>query len=182
MKIFVIAQALGILGMAINVFSFQAKKQRTIILMQLFGSALFAANMLMIGAVTGGILNTIGIFRAFVYSNKDKIKNLKIWNIIFITLFVLSYFLAFFVAEKEANILNITVEILPVLAMIATTVSFAKTKAASVRKLGLVSSPLWLVYNIINLSIGGILCEVFNLISIVTAILRLYLHKSTDGV
>ena len=177
MKSFVIAQVLSILGMIMNAASFQAKKQKSIITVQLFGSLFFAVNMFMLSAVTGGLLNTIGIFRALVYSHKEKFRHLKIWNIFFITLFVLSYFAAFFIAKKEVTLLNLIIEILPVTAMIATTISFSKSEASSVGKLGLISSPSWLVYDLINFSIGGIICEALSLISIVTAIIRLDLKK-----
>ena len=41
-----------------------------------------------------------------------------------------------------------------------------------------VSSPAWLIYNIISLSIGAICCEVFSLISILVGLLRLDREKN----
>ena len=63
-----IAQAFGIIGMTMNVLSYQAKSQKSIISVQLFGSLFFSINMFMIGGGMGCLLNVIAIFRAITYS------------------------------------------------------------------------------------------------------------------
>ena len=63
-------------------------------------------------------------------------------------------------------------ELLPVIAMIASTISFRYSDAKTVRQYGLISSPLWLIYNIISFSVGAIICEILNLFSIVIGIFR----------
>ena len=176
-----IAQAFGILGMTMNVLSYQAKSQKSIISVQFFGSLFFSINMFMIGGGMGCLLNVIGIFRAITYSNKHRIKNLNLCNYIFFGLYVLSYILLFTVFRKEPTIRNFAVEILPLFAMAATTVSFAKKDSKSVRKMALISSPLWLTYNVINVSIGGIICEIFAIISAITAMLRFDVKRSNKN-
>ena len=173
------AQAFGIVGMTMNVVSFQAKKQKSIILFQLFGSLFFAINMFMIGGGMGCLLNVIGIFRALTYSNKEKIKNLKLCNYVFFALYVLSYVLLFTVFAKEPSVKNLIVEFLPLLAMIATTVGFARADSKSVRITALISSPAWLIYNVINVSLGGIICEILAIFSAITAMIRLDTKRST---
>ena len=81
---YIVAQAIGILGMAMNIVSYQAKKQKNIILIQFFGCLFFAINMFMLGAYTGAFLNAVGVLRSLTYANKEKIKNLNIFNVIFI--------------------------------------------------------------------------------------------------
>ena len=70
---FVIAQIIGILGMVMNIVSYQAKSKRNIILIQFFGCLLFTINMFMLKAYTGALMNLIGVIRAYTYANKDKI-------------------------------------------------------------------------------------------------------------
>ncbi len=53
--------------------------------------------------------------------------------------------------------------LLPVIAITATTVSFKIGSAKAIRRYGLVSAPLWLIYNIINVAIGAVVCEVLTL-------------------
>lgn len=181
MKFIAVAQTIGIAAMLANVLSYQAKKQKNLIIMQFFGSLLFAVNMFMLGAYTGAILNTVGIVRAVVYSNKNRIKKLGMANTVFISIYILSYILSFTVLGMSPTPTKLIIEVLPVIAMIATTVSFAKKSAADVRRLAFVSSPLWLVYNCINLSIGGIICEVLSLISLISAVLRLDAGEKNKG-
>ena len=70
----IIAQAIGILAMVFNILSYQGKKQKTVITLQLFGGLLFAVNFWMIGAKVGGILNVIAVIRALIFLFKDKLK------------------------------------------------------------------------------------------------------------
>jgi len=169
---FIIAQAFGIAGMALNAVSYQAKSQRAIILFQFFGGALFMINMFMLQAYMGALLNAIGVVRAAVYANKDKIKNLKLCCSLFLGAFLLSYAAVFTVFQKEFTPFNIIVELLPLAAMTAMTIAFSLPSAQTVRRFALFSSPCWLIYNCINLSVGGILCESFSIVSAITALIR----------
>ena len=169
----IIAQIIGIVAMMFNIFSYQGKKQRTVIAMHLFGATLFCINYLMLGAVVGGILNLLGIVRAVVFLFKDKLKaERKPWLIGFILSYITVYILNFTVFGKEVNAVNLIVELLPVIGMLALNIGFLLKSASGIRKCGLVSSPAWLIYNIVVGSWGGILCEVFTLISIFVGMFR----------
>lgn len=173
MKLLIIAQIIGVFGMVMNVVSYQAKTQKNILFIQFFGSLFFAINLFMLQAYTGALLNLVGVFRALIYANKEKIKNLKTVNFVFYAIYILSYILTFALFGKEVSLYNLIVEILPVIAMIAATISFTKKTAASIRKFAFISSPAWLIYNCFNFAIGGILCELFVLTSVIIAIFRL---------
>lgn len=170
----VIAQIIGLFAMAFNIFSYQQKTQRNAIAFQLGGSILFAVNYLMLGAVVGGILNAVGIVRALVFLNREKTKATHpAWLAGFTAVYLASYVLTFTVFGKEANAFNLIVEFLPVIGMAATTVSFRLTDARSIRRYGLISSPSWLVYNIVSMNLGAIICEVLSLGSIFIGMFRL---------
>ena len=175
---YIIAQTLGILAMAAIVLSFQCKNKNTRLFIQLVGNVLFAANFFMIGAYVGGLLNTIAIGRALVYLRKDRIKiPIRFVNFFFIFLYFVAYVLVFTVFGKEFTVANAIVELLPVIGMTALTFGFAGSNAKAVRLCSLINSPCWLIYNVINFSIGGILCEVFSLVSLFSAMLRLDFKK-----
>lgn len=177
----IIAQTVGIVAMALNILSYQMKKQKSIIVMQFFGAALFTVNMFMIGAIVGGFLNAVGAVRALIYSNKQKFRADKfIWVLGFGVLYLVSYALTFLVFDKEPTKLNLIIEFLPIIGMFATGIGFYLKEARSVRRAGLVSSPSWLVYNIFNFAIGGIICEILALISIITAMYRLDKKKDDN--
>lgn len=168
-----LAQLIGIVAMAMNILSFLQKKKRSILIMQLFGATLFTVNFFMLGAITGAMLNFIAIIRATVYANKERFHaEKKIWVFAFSTAFFIAYLLNFFALGKEPNARNLIVEFVPTIAMVVSTISFSMSGAAQVRKLALIVSPLWLIYNIINVAIGGALCEIFSICSVVIGMLR----------
>ena len=168
------AQIIGIVAMIFNIGSYQQKSQRAIITWQLFNTTLFTINFFMLGAYTGALLNAIGIIRAVVFLNKEKLKTDHIsWLIGFITVYILSYVLTFTVFKKDFTWGNAIVESLPVIGMTATTLAFRSKTAQSTRLFGLISAPTWLVYNIFAKSIGATLCAAFCLISILVGYARL---------
>lgn len=169
----IIAQVIGIIAMVFNILSYQGKKQSTVILLQLIGGTFFAINFLMLGATVGSILNIIAAIRAIVFLLKDKLKTDRLpWFIAFVASYVVVYILNFTVFGKEPTAFNLIVEVLPVVGMVALTIAFRMKNASDVRKFGLISSPAWLIYNIVVGSWGAIFCEVFTLGSILIGMLR----------
>lgn len=169
-----IAQIIGILAMIFNIISYQQKTRSRAIAFQLGGALFFCVNFLMLGAIVGGILNAVAAVRAIVFLNREKLQANRIgWLAGFVGVYLLSYILTFTAFGKEPTLVNLLVEVLPVIGMTATTISFRLTDAKAIRRYGLISSPCWLVYNIANFSIGAILCEVLSLCSIFVGILRL---------
>lgn len=169
----ILAQAIGIAAMFFNIMSFQQKTSKGAIGFQLFGAFLFSVNFFMLGAVVGGILNLVATVRAIVYLNREKLKTDHMgWLIGFISVFVLSYILSFTVFEKEFTLINALIELLPVIGMTAQTVGFRINTARAIRRLGLISSPAWLIYNIYNFALGAIICEVLSLGSILISMMR----------
>lgn len=169
-----IAQFIGILAMGFNILSYQQKTRNKAIAFQLCGGMLFAVNFLMLGALVGGILNVVAAVRAIVFLNRDKLQANRIgWLVGFTAVYIFSYILTFTAFGKAPSPANLLVEILPVIGMIATTVSFRLNDAKAIRRYGLISSPCWLIYNIANFSIGAIICEVLSLGSIFIGMLRL---------
>jgi len=173
-----LVQALGLIGMVMNLISFQLKEQKKLIRLQFFSSIVFTVHYLLLGATMGWILNMLGIGRAFVFSNKDKAwAQKKFWLPLFIAAFWIVYVLTFTVLGKEATIHNLLLELLPAIGMTCTTIGFRLENAAKVRLLSLSNAPTWLVYNIISGSIGGALTEIFCLISVVVGIIRLDIKR-----
>ena len=143
------------------------------IALQLIGGALFAVNFLMLGALVGGILNILATIRAIVFLFKDKLKADRLpWLFGFVASYIVVYILNFTAFGKEPTAFNLIVEVLPVIGMLALNIGFMLKNASDVRKCGLVSSPAWLIYNIIVGSWGAIACEALTLISIFVGMLR----------
>ncbi len=170
----IIAQAIGLVAMFFNLFSYQQKTRKGAIICQFFGTVLFTVNFFMLGAIVGALMNLIGAVRAVIFINKEKLKADHIgWFAGFTVIYFASYVLTFTVLDKEPTAVNFILEFLPIIGMIATTHSYRLTNAKAIRKFGLISSPVWLIYNIANFSVGAIICEVLSLASIIIGIIRL---------
>ncbi len=175
----IVAQAIGIIAAVLLIMSYQQRKQKNVILWQMAGQLLFTVNYLMLGITVGACLNALGFIRGIVYANREKFRaEKKIWVVVFISAALSVYALGFLAFGKEPTPFNLVMELLPVLAYAAVTIGFRATKSAASRRCGLVSSPLWLIYNITNVALGGVICEVFNLTSIIIGIIRLDIKRS----
>ena len=170
----IIAQIIGFAGLAMNCLSYQAKSKKNLIVIQLFGALFFVIHFGMLGAIMGCMLNSVAVLRSLLFANSEKMHaNHPAWLALFIAIYAGSYVLTFTVFEEALTIPNLLLQILPPVAMTFSTVSFRTKNAGTVRKLCLCCSPLWLIYNIFNFSISGILTESISIISIVTGIIRL---------
>lgn len=175
----IIAQVIGIFAMTCNILSYQQKTQKGVLCFQLAGGALFAVNFFMLGAIIGGLLNVIAFVRAILFIYKDKLHtDNTYWFVGFILVFLVCYALTFTAFQKEPTIINLIIELLPVIGMVALTIGFRMKDAKHIRLCGLISSPSWLIYNIIAFSVGAIVCEAISIVSIIVGFLRLDKKKN----
>jgi hypothetical protein len=82
------------------------------------------------------------------------------------------YVLTFTAFGKEPTAVNLIIEILPIVGMMASSIGYMLASSGAVRRLGLISSPAWLTYNIYYASVGAIICEVISLGSIFLGMYR----------
>ena len=130
---------------------------------------------LMIGAYTGGLLNIVSLTKNILLSKRDKWKWLgSVWFTVGVSVLSFAvYIVSFTVFNPSPTIDVMLVELLPVGAMIVSTLALQNRDAKKVRLLSLICSPMWLTYNAVNGSIGGIITECFSIVSIIIAFLRL---------
>lgn len=168
----IIGQAVGIVAMAFNVLSFQAKNSKGIILFQFFGGMFFSINFLLIGSYIGAMLNFLGMLRALFFAFRDKWHISKtLLTVVFCVLFVSTYPILFTVFSKPFSVFNAIIEIIPVCSMILSTFAYG-VEAKKFRILALIYSPMWLAYNIVVFSIGAIISETLCIISAIVALIR----------
>ena len=158
----VIAQAVGIIGAALIIGSYQFKKNTTLILVQLRGSACFVVNYFMLGAFTGCFMNTVGTIRGLVFLGGNKTRKPVVLILLSLSLVIGGVF-------TWQN----TLSLLPLVGMLSVTIAMYFNNGKHIRMAQLfVSSPCWLVYNFASGTIGGVICEIFVITSTVVSILR----------
>lgn len=156
-------QLVGIFGFVFTVFSYQCKNTRTCILVQAFAGLCFTLNFFFLDSYTAALLNFLNILRnlILVFCNSEKTKNI-------LTGVVFTAYLAagVFTFSGIASLMATFAQLVGTLTMC--------TRNGKIYRLGtlLCVSPLWLVHNFMCGSLGGIITEIFTMISIVVFIIR----------
>ena len=164
----ILAQAFGIVGLVIIVLSFQFKKNSIFFFLQGAGSLMFFLNFFLIGAYGGAFFNMCNLVRGLLFMKNSK----KKWKLAIIEA---SYVLCFaFSVYLNSDPWQIFLVSLPCVALIIISVYMWRGNPKHIRYCQIAcSSPAWIVHNIFNLSIGGLVCECFNIISSFIYLLRL---------
>ncbi len=164
----VFVQAIGFIGIALNIWAVQYNKHWQVILLKTLGSLMFVIQYLLLGAFTGAAMDVIGIIRnvtfiLLVRKGKSTTVGIVIFSIVTVALGVLSW---------EGYI-----SILAIFAKTVTTVAYGIKNARVIRMCNIPSSSCWLVYNFISFSLAGVFNEIFVLSSIAVAEFR-YIRKN----
>lgn len=164
----IIAQILGIFGMLGAIISYQCKKNKNYFIWQGLSGAFFSAQFILIGAWAGLIFNAFNIVRAIAYQSK---KAKSVFYVISLELLVLMAALLSIFVFKEAWWL-----VLFTLIAQATGTFAMRTRDGKKIRISqmAVVSPFWLLYDLLIPvpSIGGILCEIFNMTSVIISFIR----------
>lgn len=164
----IIAQGFGIAGLVIIVSSFQCKKNKNFFLMQGTGSLMFFVNFILIGAYAGALFNLTNLVRGLLFSKNSK----KVWKLaLVLCLYTICYI--FSVALIWGDGFMVFISTLPYVALIIMSVLMWIGNGKHIRYFQFwLMSPSWIVHNIFNFTLGGILCEIFNMVSVVVSFIR----------
>lgn len=162
------AQTFGIIGLVLIVYSFQCKKNKNFFLFQGLGGLFFFVNFLMLGAYAGALFNLIGLVRALFFAGKKpKLYSLILINSLFLGAFIFSLTLIW------GNLLQIVLSTFTFASIFTMSIFMYLGNGKHIRYFQFsVVSPSWLIYNIFNFSIGGIICEIFNILSVIVSFIR----------
>ncbi|MBQ7444543.1 MAG: YgjV family protein [Clostridia bacterium] len=164
---------MSLVAMAFTVASFQAKSKKVLLIIQTMGSIIFFISYFFLGGVFGGIINSYYLLRniLFLVINSEKEpKKAKIACICLCSAYVVTYII--YTLITMPGLTQSLINVLPVFASIPGTIALTKTKPVEIRLWKLPDSFFWITYNSIILSLGGILCEVFNITSNTISMIR----------
>jgi hypothetical protein len=160
----ILVQIIGFVGLSFFVLSFQQKNRNRILVLMLFGQAIFLLHFVLLAAWTAAGMNVIGMVRTLIFRFRDEQRwaDWKFWPFVFVLLFILAGLMA-----NESWI-----GILPVGAMSVETIGLWKRNLKTLRFINLFPHPFWFIYNLVKGSWAGVVCEIFVLSSIIIAIFR----------
>ena len=167
----VIAQVLGILALVAMVLSYQQKSRVWLLRFQLLSNLLYAVSYFMLGAFTGGAMSLVNVARSYVFSKKDtKWGSSPIWLYVFLGITLVSGIVTW---EGPLSLLVIAATMLLIITLNSTNLRF-------MRKMFLVLPFLYITYNVVNKSMGGIGNDIFCIVSALIAIWRFDIRKKAD--
>lgn len=156
----IIAQVFGIIGMVIIISSFQCKSNKAFFLMQGTGGSMFVINFLLIGAFGGALFNFANLIRGLLFSKNSN----KKWKLVTVeALYAVCFAFSCFLNSDPWQILLTAI---PCVGLLIISVVMWQGEPRRIRILQIsCSSPAWIVHNIFNFSLGGLICECFNMVS-----------------
>ncbi len=164
----IIAQGFGILGLIVIVASFQFKDNKTFFIIQGLGSLFFFLNFILIGAVAGALFNLSNFARGMLFSRDRK----KPWKLIVVEALYTGCMI-FSLFTTRGMLFESLLSLLPYLALIFMSICMWKGNGKHIRYSQIIyMSPAWIVYNIFNFTLGGLICETINMISSAVALIR----------
>lgn len=163
MPVKIMAQIVGLIGIVCSLLSFQQKERKQVLRFQMTASALFCIQLFMVGAVTGGCIDSISFVRTVVFSQNDKKwASAPVW----LGVFILAMIGIGILTWQDGW------SVLPIIGSVLSTVALWMKKSKHIRAISLFVGPCWLIYNLIHGAYTGALNEVLAMGSIIIGIFR----------
>ncbi len=167
-SLFTPIQLIGYAGMVCAFISYQCKKNSTYFIFQASCGALFALQFLLLGGWSGFFINAVSILRGIALGAGKKLHK---WYVLLSLelLFLLSLILSVAVFAEPWWIATLLFIAQAGGTLVMWTQDGKKIRIAQLSFI----SPIWMFHNIFYaFSVGGILCESFNIISVIISFIR----------
>ena len=155
--IFIIAQTIGFIAFFFSLLAYHKNKKEKILGNMIISNSLNLIHYVLLGALSGGAIKVIAILRDITIISKNKYKILS--SKLVLSLFVISYIVIGIVFYSSIW------SILPILSALIYTIPLWNGNELVIKKAAYLSRILWLVYNIVVLSISGIVADTVFIIS-----------------
>lgn len=160
-------QLIGYVGTACALISYQCKKNKSYFLLQMGCAIAFTVQFLLLNAWVGMLLNVFSILRGVIFALGDRCKH-PVHLVLMQTCFFASCLAAPLCFGEKWWMAG-----LMLIAQAAGTFAMWSRNGKIIRLAQIsVISPLWIVHNIYYFSIGGIICESFNICSVIVSFIR----------
>lgn len=173
----IISQIIGIAAVATFLLSYQQKQRKNIIICNAVSRCLYIIQYLLLGAISGAVLDVLGAISSVVASKKDNAFIQKHLKAIFITTNALLIAAGVTIAVINRSLLDI----LPLIGVLLHTGAFWLSDERIIRRVSLAGSPFWLVYNTASRAYGSALGDILTMVSIVIAMIKFRKKPSEEN-
>ena len=168
-----IPQIIGLLAVATFLLSYQQKKRENIIFLNTISRCLYILQYILLGAFSGAILDVLGAISSVVAGKKNKnfIKKHTKAILIFInSCMILSGVTIAIINRSFLDLFSLT-------GVLFHTSAFWINDEKIIRRVSLIGSPFWFVYNFFSRAYGSSIGDIFTMVSIIVAMIR---YKNSD--
>lgn len=160
--ILILSQVLGFIAFIISLLAFHKNRKEKILGNMILSNLFDLIHYLLLGAYSGCITKLLAMCRNVFVIFKDKNKALS--SNIFLYIFILTYTISGILTFENVW------SILPIISAIIYAVAIWKGNELTLKKAACFGYFLWLIYNILVLSISGILSNIVSICSLFIAI------------
>ena len=167
------AQIIGLLAVATFLLSYQQKKRKNIILFNTLSRCLYILQYMLLGAFSGAVLDVLGAVSSVVAGKKHKgfvKRHAKAVLIAINGVIILAGVLIAFYNKRW-------LDLFPIAGVLLHTSAFWISDEKIIRRVSLLGSPFWLVYNLFSQAYGSAIGDLLTMGSIVIAMIR---YKNSD--
>jgi len=169
-----IPQIIGLLAVATFLLSYQQKKRKNIILLNTVSRCLYILQYVLLGAFSGAALDVLGAVSSVVAGKKHTgfiKKNTKATLIFMNTCIILVGGLIALYNKSWIDLFSLT-------GVLLHTSAFWISSEKVIRRVSLLGSPFWFVYNFLSRAYGSAIGDILTICSILIAMIR---HKNADN-
>lgn len=164
----IVAQIIGLVAVVLFLLSYQMKTRGGIIAMNLTSRILYILQYLLLGAISGAVLDVLGSLASVVAQNREKAfikKHLRL-TFILVNLAIIGAGVAVAIINKS------WLDLLPIAGVALHTGAFWLTRERMIRIVSFVGSPFWLAYNLASRAYGSAIGDLLTMGSIVIALIK----------
>ena len=191
----VLVQGIGFIAIAMNIISVQFNKHWPIMLFKSLGSLLFAVQYLLMGAYVGMAMDIVGVIRNLVFAQNVKKGKSNKWWIVLFSVITIAVGVATIVLTwgkmlnavshlssnpKVLTAIAIFISILSILAKFLSTVGYGAKDPHVIRMINLPTFTMWIIYNVMVVSIAAIISDSMSIVSIIIAEIRFRKPRKDD--
>lgn len=171
----IIPQIVGIAAVITFLLSYQQKERKNIILCNVVSRCLYILQYILLGAFAGAALDILGAISSVAAGKKDSpfIKKHPKLVLILINSVIVITGCAIAVINKS------WIDLFSLVGVLLHTSAFWINDERIIRRVSLLGSPFWLIYNFSNRAYGSAVGDVLTMCSIVIAMIR---HKNAKNV
>lgn len=169
-----IPQIIGLLAVVTFLLSYQQKKRKNIILLNTVSRCLYILQYVLLGAFSGAALDVLGAVSSVVAGKKHTgfiKKNTKATLIFMNTCSILVGGLIALYNKSWIDLFSLT-------GVLLHTSAFWISSEKVIRRVSLLGSPFWFVYNFLSRAYGSAIGDILTICSILIAMIR---HKNADN-